>query len=75
MNNPVFIFDLKQQSTYVELTVLDITGRVVKTLVNEVQNAGSFSVNWTIDNELSGMYLYKIKAGNFVELKKCVLQR
>jgi len=63
------------ESTVIELTVLDITGRIVKTLVNEVQNAGLHSVNWIIDNELSGMYFYKLKAGEFVQVKKCILQK
>lgn len=59
----------------VELTLYDITGRKVKTLVNEVQNAGTHTADWTAGNELSGVYFYKIKAGNFTDVKKCVLQR
>ncbi|MEZ5195224.1 MAG: T9SS type A sorting domain-containing protein [Bacteroidales bacterium] len=62
-------------TVHVELTVFDITGQVVKTLVNKTQNPGSHSVKWDVSNELSGMYFYKIKAGNFTEVKKCVLQR
>jgi len=63
------------KSENVELILYDITGRTIKTLVNEAQNAGKHSVDWTANNELSGVYFYKIKAGNFTAVKKCVLQR
>jgi len=59
----------------VEITVYDITGQLVKTLVNKTQNAGTYTVDWTVNNELSGVYFYKIKAGNFIDVKKCILQR
>jgi len=59
----------------VEISVYDITGQLVKTLVNKTQNAGTYTVDWTVNNELSGVYFYKIKAGNFIDVKKCVLQR
>lgn len=62
------------ETVHVELTVFDITGQVVKILVNKTQNSGSYSVKWDVNNELSGMYFYKIKAGNFIEVKKCILQ-
>lgn len=61
------------EDVHVELTLLDITGRIVKTLVNITQNAGSYSVNWNVENEISGLYFYKIKAGSFIEVKKCIL--
>lgn len=62
------------ESTHVALTVHDVTGQVVKTLVDKVQSAGPHSVSWKVNNELSGLYFYKIKAGNFSDVKKCILQ-
>lgn len=59
----------------VELIVYDITGRIVKTLVNETQGAGTYSVNWNTENEVSGVYFYKMKAGSFIDVKKCILQK
>lgn len=59
----------------VELTVHDITGRIVKTLVNENQHAGSYSVIWNIEHEVPGLYFYKIKAGSFTKVKKCSLHK
>jgi hypothetical protein len=57
------------------LTVYDITGRLIKTLVNKQQQAGNYSVNWIAGNEVPGLYFYKIQAGRFVEVKKCTLLR
>ncbi len=61
----------------VELIIYDINGRVVKTLVNETQSAGTYTVNWSISNsnEPSGMYFYKLNVGSFTKIKKCYLQR
>ena len=60
---------------HVELTVFDMDGRIVQILINKTQSAGTHKVNWIPNNELSGMYFYKIKAGDFVDVKKCVLMR
>lgn len=59
----------------VELTLFDITGRLIKTLVNKVQQAGTHTINWNASSEQAGVYFYKIKAGNFTAVKKCVLQK
>jgi len=61
----------------VELIIYDINGRIVKTLVNETQSAGTYTVNWSISNsnEPSGMYFYKLNAGSVTKIKKCYLQR
>jgi hypothetical protein len=60
---------------HVELTIFDMDGRIVQILVNKTQSAGTHKVNWIPNNEPSGMYFYKIKAGDFVDIKKCVLLR
>lgn len=62
----------------VKITVYDIMGRVVKTLVDEYQTAGYKSVIWDGTNgsnrEISsGVYFYKIEAGSFVSTKKMLL--
>ncbi len=57
----------------VSLKVYDILGREVATLVNEKQNAGSYSVTFDGSRLASGVYFYKLAAGNFVSVKKLVV--
>jgi uncharacterized lipoprotein YddW (UPF0748 family) len=59
----------------VTLKVYDLLGKEVATLVNEYRNAGSYNVQFTINNlQLSsGIYFYQLKAGEFVETKKMIL--
>jgi hypothetical protein len=59
----------------VELRVFDILGREVVTLVNEVQDAGLKSVQWDATGVASGVYFYRLRAGNFVDTKKLVVLR
>jgi len=62
------------------ISIYDLTGRKVKTLVNEVQSAGHRSVMWNATNEIgrpvsAGMYIYSIQAGNFIQNRKMVLMK
>jgi parallel beta-helix repeat protein len=57
-------------TNYVTLKVYDILGREVKTLVNELQHAGTYSVNFDASKLASGVYFYQLRAGNFVSTKK-----
>lgn len=65
-------------SLAVNLTVFDIRGKLVRTLVSEVKNAGTYTVFWDGTNESgtkvsSGVYFYRMKAGSFVQTRKMVL--
>ena len=57
------------------LKVYDVLGNEVATLVDEEKPAGTYNVEFTIDNlQLSsGVYFYQLKAGSFVETKKMIL--
>ena len=56
------------------LKVYDVTGKEIATLVDEYKSAGSYSVDFKMNNEFSsGIYFYKLTAGNFVETKKMLL--
>ena len=62
------------QSASVRLTVFDVLGRQVATLVNnEQQSAGVHTVSFEAGRFSSGLYLYRIEAGNFVQSKKMML--
>jgi hypothetical protein len=58
---------------FVTLRVYDITGREIAKLVNEVKQAGSYTVSFNGSNFASGVYFYKIQSGDFVKVKKMVL--
>jgi hypothetical protein len=59
-----------QQSGKVTLKVYDMLGREVQTLVNETQNAGRHTVQFNASNLASGVYLYRMESGSFVQVKK-----
>ena len=59
----------------VKLSVFDITGKLVKTLVNQTQNPGSYSVSFDASNLASGTYIYKLKSGSFEQSRRMILLR
>ncbi|MCH7770039.1 MAG: T9SS type A sorting domain-containing protein [Bacteroidetes bacterium] len=65
-------FSIPEQSNVV-LKVYDILGSEVANLVNETLDAGNYTVNFDASQFASGMYIYKITAGNFVTTKKMML--
>ena len=56
------------------LTVHDAGGRLVKVLVNGVKEAGTHAINFNQQMLPSGMYYYKIVAGEFIQMKKMVIR-
>ena len=54
----------------VTIKVYDLTGREVAVLVNEVKDAGMYQVNFNARNLSSGVYFYKMVAGEFTSVKK-----
>ncbi len=59
----------------VTLKVYNLLGQQVATLVNEVQNPGEYSVRFDAKGLGSGVYFYRINAGNFSSTKKMMLLR
>ena len=55
------------------LKVFDVLGNEVSTLVNEKQNAGTYSVDFDGSGLASGVYFYKLAAGEFSEVKRMLL--
>ncbi|MCK5455782.1 MAG: T9SS type A sorting domain-containing protein, partial [Melioribacteraceae bacterium] len=75
--------NVKGETANVKLIVYDILGREVATLVNKQQKAGYYEVQFTSNNVsarggqvlTSGVYFYRILAGDFVDTKKTILLR
>ncbi|MDD3732801.1 MAG: T9SS type A sorting domain-containing protein, partial [candidate division Zixibacteria bacterium] len=65
-------FDLPNACN-VKLEIFNIMGQKVTTLIDQGLDAGHHTVQWDAGNNASGIYLYKITAGDFVETKKMVL--
>jgi hypothetical protein len=61
------------RGVYTQLKVYDITGKEVTTLVNETLQPGSYEVTFDGSIYSSGVYYYKLIAGNYVETKKMIL--
>jgi hypothetical protein len=59
----------------VRLSVHDLLGREVAVLVNERKEPGSHSVHWNASGMASGVYLYNLTAGSFVQTRKMVYTR
>ncbi|NOS84077.1 MAG: T9SS type A sorting domain-containing protein [Ignavibacteria bacterium] len=61
------------QTSFAEMKIFDILGREVKTLVNENLKAGEYEVSFNAANLPSGIYFYRLNAGEFMQTKKMVL--
>jgi hypothetical protein len=61
------------QAGIVTLKIYDILGSEVATLVNEEKLAGKYEVNFNASSLASGVYIYKIQAGSFINSKKMIL--
>ena len=57
----------------VKLTVFNILGQELKTLVNEFKESGVHTINFDASELNSGMYIYKIEAESFVQTRKMTL--
>jgi photosystem II stability/assembly factor-like uncharacterized protein len=62
-------------SSFVTLKVYDVLGKEVATLVNEEKSSGKYSVNFNANNLASGIYFYKLQAGNFTKTMKMILMK
>ena len=72
--NPVTVikYDLKTNS-FVKLNIYDAAGNEVKTLVNEKQNPGQYSLNWNASGFSSGVYFCKLETGIGSEVRRMIL--
>ncbi len=72
--NPITIIKYSiPVDNFVTLKIYDLTGREVKTLVNEFKQAGLYTITFDGSNLASGIYLYTIYTGEYTETKRMVL--
>ena len=65
-------YELPRAST-VSLKIFNTLGQEIATLVNEGKEAGYYQAVWNASNVPSGIYFYRLQAGEFVETKKAIL--
>ena len=65
-------FDIPEPSN-VKLTLFNILGQEIKTLVNEFKESGIHTLNFDASDLNSGMYIYKLEAGSFTQTRKMTL--
>jgi hypothetical protein len=53
--------------------LFDVIGREVSTLVKGQMNAGTYNITFNAESQPSGIYFYRLEAGNFVQTKKMIL--
>ena len=75
----VILYELPQMSQ-VEVVIFNLLGERIRTLVNQRQAAGQHRLHWDGRNEFgmpvpSGVYLYRLRAGEFVQTRKMVLMQ
>ncbi len=63
------------KSTFVILSIFDLLGREITTLINQVQNAGYHEITFNAKKLSSGIYIYQIKAGEFSQIRKMLLMK
>ena len=62
-------------TSHVTLEVFDVTGRLITTLVDENRSAGSHTVTWDASEVASGVYLYRLQAGDFRKARSMMLMK
>ena len=60
---------------HVHLSIYNILGQKVATLVNKKQPAGDYKVEWDASGFASGVYLYRLQAGDHVQTKKMIYMK
>jgi hypothetical protein len=74
--NPTTSIQYSVPSTqYVSLKVYDVLGRELSILVSEVKPPGSYTVKWDAHGLASGVYFYRMQAGQYTETRKLALLR
>lgn len=57
----------------VKLTIYDAAGKEAEVLVNQALSPGSYEADWNAEKFASGVYYYRIEAGNFIGTRKMIL--
>jgi hypothetical protein len=70
----VISFEIPSRN-FVELKIYDLLGRTIASFVNEEKEAGKYSIRFNGNSLASGIYFYKLTAGNYSQTKKLILMK
>ncbi len=73
LNNSEIPKQVRDDNVNVTIKVYDVLGREIKTLVNKSQSPGNYEITFDATEYPSGIYYYKLVAGDFIETKKMLL--
>jgi len=74
--NPITVISYQIPTvSFVELSIYNLIGQKIVTLISEKQNSGFKEITWDASGFSSGIYYYKIEAGEFYDVKKMILLR
>ncbi len=59
--------------SFVKIKVYDVLGNEISTLLNEEKHTGTYELTWNAEQLPSGVYFYRLQAGDFVQTRKMVL--
>ena len=57
----------------VSLVVYNLIGEEIARLIDESKHSGNYTVEWNASNVASGIYFYRLQAGDFIQTRKMVL--
>ena len=59
--------------TFISLKIYNLRESLIETLIKEQRQTGEYQVQWNTENPTSGIYLYRLEAGQYVETRKMLL--
>ena len=71
-SSTVIKYDLPRQS-HVTIEIYDILGRKIHTLAEGIRPSGNYQATWDASGQSSGIYIYKLQAGGYIETEKMLL--
>jgi flagellar hook assembly protein FlgD len=61
------------EKAFVKISIYNLNGQIIETLVSQDKPAGYYNTIWDARQITSGVYIYRIDAGNFHDVRKCVI--
>jgi len=74
-NNSTTIYFYIPKSTFVDLTIYDVLGKKMATIINEQLRTGTYNAKYESSDLPSGLFFYRLETPEFIETKKLIIQK